>query len=64
MNRLFSILLLVVSLSCSEDDPGGVPCDADHTQRIGAICMDGSRSDATGSGACSHHGGVDYWLCK
>lgn len=30
--------------------------------RVGAICRDGSRSDATGRGACSHHGGVDYWL--
>jgi hypothetical protein len=30
--------------------------------RTGAICRDGSTSDATGSGACSHHGGVDYWL--
>lgn len=30
--------------------------------RIGAICRDGSRSSATGRGACSHHGGVDYWL--
>ena len=31
-------------------------------KRIGAVCEDGSRSTATGSGACSHHGGVDYWL--
>lgn len=30
--------------------------------RVGAICNDGSRSYATGRGACSHHGGVDYWL--
>lgn len=30
--------------------------------RIGAICKDGSRSNATGSGACSHHGGVARWL--
>jgi hypothetical protein len=30
--------------------------------RIGAICRDGTRSYATGRGACSHHGGVDYWL--
>lgn len=30
--------------------------------RIGAICRDGSRSFATGRGACSHHGGVAYWL--
>ena len=31
-------------------------------QRIGAICNDGWRSHSTGSGTCSHHGGVDYWL--
>jgi hypothetical protein len=27
-----------------------------------AICGDGSYSQADGQGACSHHGGVDYWL--
>jgi hypothetical protein len=30
--------------------------------RIGAICKDGTRSSATGRGACSHHGGVAQWL--
>lgn len=30
--------------------------------RVGAVCRDGSRSSATGRGACSHHGGVDHWL--
>jgi hypothetical protein len=30
--------------------------------RIGAICLDGWQSKATGSGACSHHGGVACWL--
>lgn len=30
--------------------------------RVGAICRDGSRSSATGRGACSWHGGVAYWL--
>ena len=30
--------------------------------RIGAICRDGTRSSATGRGACSHHGGVSRWL--
>jgi hypothetical protein len=30
--------------------------------RIGAICMDGWRSSSTGSGTCSSHGGVSYWL--
>lgn len=29
--------------------------------RIGASCMDGSHSSATGRGACSHHGGVGAW---
>ena len=30
--------------------------------RIGAVCKDGTTSRATGRGACSHHGGVSYWL--
>jgi len=30
--------------------------------RTGAICRDGTRSSATGRGACSHHGGVAQWL--
>jgi hypothetical protein len=30
--------------------------------RYGAICKDGTRSTATGRGACSHHGGVREWL--
>jgi hypothetical protein len=35
-----------------------------HTRhyRIGARCRDGWRSHATGSGACSWHGGVAEWL--
>lgn len=33
-----------------------------YTYRIGAVCRDGTRSTATGRGACSHHGGVSYWL--
>ncbi len=31
-------------------------------KRVGAICNDGTRSEATGSGACSHHGGVREWI--
>ena len=30
--------------------------------RVGAVCNDGTTSRATGRGACSHHGGVSYWL--
>lgn len=33
-----------------------------YQTRIGATCRDGSRSRATGRGACSHHGGVEQWL--
>jgi hypothetical protein len=29
--------------------------------RIGAVCNDKTNSTATGSGACSHHGGVNCW---
>jgi hypothetical protein len=29
--------------------------------RVGATCRDGTSSDATGSGACSSHGGVSCW---
>lgn len=29
--------------------------------RVGALCNDGTTSSATGSGACSHHGGVQCW---
>lgn len=32
-----------------------------YGERVGAVCMDGRRSRATGAGACSHHGGVAYW---
>jgi len=34
------------------------------TTLVGAICMDGTTSDATGSGACSHHGGVKQWIYR
>jgi antitoxin component YwqK of YwqJK toxin-antitoxin module len=34
------------------------------TFRVGAICNDGTRSSATGRGACSWHGGVDHWLVR
>jgi hypothetical protein len=34
----------------------------DVPYRTGAMCQDGSQSRATGSGACSWHGGVAYWL--
>jgi hypothetical protein len=46
-----------------EPAPTTEPAPAQPTGgRIGAVCRDGTRSSATGRGACSHHGGVDHWL--
>lgn len=30
--------------------------------RLGCVCMDGTRADTRGIGACSGHGGVRYWV--
>lgn len=43
---------LLISYFSSQDSQG---------YRIGATCSDGWSSSATGSGACSHHGGVAQW---
>lgn len=39
-------------------------CQTDESKRSGALCKDGTKSTATGKGACSRHGGVERWLCK
>ena len=36
--------------------------ESSSSYRIGAYCNDGTKSFATGSGACSWHGGVDDWI--
>jgi hypothetical protein len=36
--------------------------EASWSYRIGAYCEDGTKSFATGRGACSWHGGVDEWI--
>ena len=41
--------------------PPTTPPPPSAPYRIGAVCNDGTLSNATGSGACSHHGGVRYW---
>jgi hypothetical protein len=63
MKKLLPFIIVLLSLGC-DDELDGVPCDAQHTKRIGAKCRDGSTSSATGSGACSHHDGVEYFICK
>lgn len=74
--KLLIALLLsscVISFSCSKEDSkspassssnSSSDCQTDASKRRGAVCKDGTTSTATGSGACSGHGGVNYWLCK
>jgi hypothetical protein len=55
LRKSAAMLLVAVSLglagtSVAQWSSGGY--------RIGAICNDGTQSSATGSGACSWHGGV------
>jgi hypothetical protein len=70
-----AILLLVIFHSCkngsnsiSTDNsvPNNNPVSTDcaAANRTGAICNDGTTSTATGSGACSSHGGVKNWICR
>ena len=64
LRRILLIIPFLFPLSCSDDDIGGHQCGTNENDRIGAKCNDGSTSTATGSGACSSHGGVKYWICK
>ena len=62
---LFIFILSTILFSCNKDDISGAhQCGANESDRIGAVCNDGTTSTATGSGACSSHSGVKYWLCK
>jgi hypothetical protein len=54
--RVLLVIALFAALVCAASVVAG------GQSRTGAICNDGWRSSATGSGACSHHGGVAYWL--
>ncbi len=62
---LFFCLLLSVGCDDGEEDSSTTPpASSSSCTRVGATCKDGSTSTATGSGACSHHGGVASWICK
>lgn len=69
MKRFLTMVIVVVMLlmvGCSKQSPidsSGADNSSDGV-RIGAVCKDGTTTDATGSGACSHHGGVDHWLYR
>lgn len=70
MKKLIILLafffFLTSNFSCSKKcESSGVSheCDNNDTQKVGCMCNDGTQSTATGSGACSGHGGVKHWLC-
>jgi hypothetical protein len=52
--------MLITMVLASAMAFGGSAAQGDR-HRIGATCNDGTASTATGSGACSHHGGVSCW---
>jgi len=65
----FFVVLFVTALitaaaitGCKNDPVSSGDCPA--SERTGAICNDGTSSSATGSGACSSHGGVKQWICR
>jgi len=59
MKRAAGKILFIITLA-SALAFGGNAAQSDR-HRIGAVCNDGTTSKATGSGACSHHGGVSCW---
>jgi hypothetical protein len=58
MNKLNKVLAMVVLTSMLAIS--GLKAQSER-HRVGAMCNDGTESSATGSGACSHHGGVECW---
>lgn len=64
MKSIIAACLLVFAMSSCEKEDDNASCQDTPSLRRGAMCNDGTTSTATGSGACSGHGGVDYWLCQ
>jgi hypothetical protein len=50
-----------VKVPVSTPTPTYTQPTVNNNVRTGAVCNDGTTSSATGRGACSHHGGVNYW---
>ena len=62
-SRVWLVPLLVVILAAATWQHHRTRTQNWH-ERVGAVCRDGWRSRATGSGACSHHGGVRTWRTR
>jgi hypothetical protein len=62
---LFICMMSIWFTKCEKESEGSeYKCDNSNPNRVGAVCNDGTRSSSVGSGTCSQHGGVDYWLCN
>lgn len=73
IKTIFIVLLIIGGFSAPRIINGLTPVEtlairiynrSSYKFRIGATCTDGWKSNATGSGACSHHGGVAEWVYK
>ena len=70
MKKIIIIILLIAMQptfnSCSKPAEPEKECGTAGASGtvIGARCNNGSRSNATGQGACSSNGGVKYWICQ
>lgn len=60
---ILTISVAICLLGCTKDESSS-PCQAGSPNIIGANFNDGTTSSATGSGACSSHGGVKSWVCN
>lgn len=45
-----------------EDRPKPAQMPYAKDQRVGAVCQDSTRSNGRGTGTCSGHGGVAFWI--
>lgn len=61
MKKLLFVLAVLSLTSCTKTS---TDCSTNASLRKGAYCNDGTYTTATGSGACSGHGGVKNWDCK
>lgn len=62
MKRIIFLTLILLATACKKTKT--YQCNAGDPNIIGCKCNDGTTSNATGSGACSGHGGVQYWTCE
>lgn len=64
--RALAVLLIMIlaAYALGLASPKGEPGSGTLPFRVGALCVDGTTSSATGRGACSHHGGVIRWVTK